>query len=90
VLAHFKRDNSWLDFIADRPGHDRRYAIDSRKIRKELGWKPKHSFDQAFKKTLEWYIDNQDWVRKVQRRTGVFNAHIDLWEAHMRKQPKNR
>jgi dTDP-glucose 4,6-dehydratase len=82
VLAYFKRDDSWIEFVADRPGHDRRYAIDSSKIRKELGWKPKHDFKKAFKETIEWYLANQKWIDKIRKKTGVFNPHIDLWRAH--------
>jgi dTDP-glucose 4,6-dehydratase len=48
-------------FVQDRPGHDRRYAIDASKIRRELGWTPKHTFDQGLAKTVRWYLDHQDW-----------------------------
>ncbi|MGH8807928.1 MAG: dTDP-glucose 4,6-dehydratase [Noviherbaspirillum sp.] len=60
---------SYRDQIAhveDRPGHDRRYAIDARKIERELGWKPAESFDSGIRKTVQWYLDHQDWVRDVQ------------------------
>lgn len=82
VLACFGKDKSWTELIADRPGHDRRYAIDSSKIRKDLGWKPKMKFDKAFKETVQWYRDNPEWVDNVRKKTGVFNPHIDLWEKH--------
>lgn len=52
--------------VTDRPGHDRRYAIDARKIERELGWKPAESFDSGIRKTVQWYLDHQDWVREVQ------------------------
>ncbi len=55
-----------VSFVADRPGHDRRYAIDARKIERELGWRPAETFETGLKKTVQWYLANQDWVRKVQ------------------------
>ena len=55
-----------IAFVADRPGHDRRYAIDARKIERELGWKPAESFETGIAKTVAWYLSNQDWVANVQ------------------------
>jgi dTDP-glucose 4,6-dehydratase len=55
-----------ITYVADRPGHDRRYAIDARKIKRELGWKPSETFDSGMQKTIQWYLDNQDWVKNVQ------------------------
>ncbi len=52
--------------VADRPGHDRRYAIDARKIERELGWKPAETFDTGIRRTVEWYLANADWVARVQ------------------------
>ena len=57
---------SQITRVADRPGHDRRYAIDARKIERELGWKPQETFDSGIAKTVQWYLDHQDWVRDVQ------------------------
>jgi len=54
-----------ITFVADRPGHDRRYAIDARKIERELGWKPAETFDTGIRKTVQWYLDHQDWVAHV-------------------------
>jgi dTDP-glucose 4,6-dehydratase len=56
----------WIRFVADRPGHDRRYAIDARKIEADLGWRPAESFDSGLRKTVQWYLDHADWVRHVQ------------------------
>jgi dTDP-glucose 4,6-dehydratase len=55
-----------ITFVADRPGHDRRYAIDARKIETELGWTPAETFDTGIGKTVRWYLDNPDWVARVQ------------------------
>jgi dTDP-glucose 4,6-dehydratase len=55
-----------ITFVKDRPGHDRRYAIDARKIERELGWKPEETFDSGLRKTVQWYLDHQEWVRNVQ------------------------
>lgn len=54
-----------ITYVKDRPGHDRRYAIDARKIERELGWKPEQTFETGLRKTVEWYLENQDWVSDV-------------------------
>lgn len=56
---------SLVTFIKDRPGHDRRYAIDARKVERELGWKPSESFETGIRKTVRWYLDNLDWANNV-------------------------
>lgn len=76
IIRYFKRDESWLEFVTDRPAHDRRYAIDSGKIRRELGWKPKHGFEKAFSATIEWYLKNKVWIEDIRKKTGGFNSHI--------------
>jgi dTDP-glucose 4,6-dehydratase len=53
-------------FVKDRPGHDRRYAIDATKISKDLGWRPEETFESGIRKTVQWYLDNKDWVNHVQ------------------------
>ncbi|TQM17674.1 dTDP-glucose 4,6-dehydratase [Pseudoxanthomonas sp. 3HH-4] len=57
--------SSQITFVADRPGHDRRYAIDASKLRNELGWGPEYTFEQGIAETIDWYLCNQDWVRRV-------------------------
>ncbi len=60
-------------FVTDRPGHDRRYAIDARKLERELGWKPAETFETGIRKTVEWYLENQAWV------TNVTSPHYRQW-----------
>jgi dTDP-glucose 4,6-dehydratase len=55
-----------ITYVKDRPGHDRRYAIDARKIERELGWRPAETFETGIRKTVEWYLSNTDWVARVQ------------------------
>lgn len=55
-----------ITYVKDRPGHDRRYAIDSTKLQTQLGWKPKECFETGIRKTVQWYLDHQDWVKNVQ------------------------
>jgi dTDP-glucose 4,6-dehydratase len=52
-------------FVADRPGHDRRYAIDAGKLKRELGWEPLESFESGLRRTLGWYLEHQDWCQRV-------------------------
>ncbi len=54
-----------ITFVKDRPGHDRRYAIDARKIERELGWRPAETFDSGIRKTVAWYLENPSWVEGV-------------------------
>ncbi|MEO0378085.1 MAG: dTDP-glucose 4,6-dehydratase [Cyanobacteria bacterium P01_A01_bin.17] len=65
---------SLISFVTDRPGHDRRYAIDSAKIQHELGWVPQESFESGLLKTIQWYLDHPDWVKQVQ--SGAYQAWI--------------
>jgi dTDP-glucose 4,6-dehydratase len=64
-----------ITYVTDRPGHDRRYAIDARKIEKELGWKPADTFDTGIRKTVEWYLANGEWVRNVQ--SGAYREWLE-------------
>jgi len=60
-----------ITFVTDRPGHDARYAIDPRRIREELGWRPSVTVEEGLRKTVQWYLDNEDWWRALQKREGV-------------------
>ena len=57
-----------ITFVKDRPGHDRRYAIDATKIKNELGWTPAHTFETGIRETIQWYLGNQDWVKRVTKK----------------------
>ncbi|SNS23460.1 dTDP-glucose 4,6-dehydratase [Noviherbaspirillum humi] len=72
--ADGKRYAEQITFVKDRPGHDRRYAIDARKLERELGWKPAETFETGIRKTVKWYLANGDWVRNVQ--SGAYREWI--------------
>ncbi len=65
ILNHLGKSESLITFVEDRKGHDRRYAIDPTKIRNELGWEPETKFSDGIKKTIDWYLNNQDWWREI-------------------------
>ncbi len=64
-----KPHKSLIQFVADRPGHDRRYAIDAGKIKRELGWKPEETLDTGLYKTVQWYLKHPEWVERVMSGT---------------------
>ena len=68
---------SQISFVADRPGHDRRYAIDARKLSADLGWKPAETFESGIRKTVQWYLDHPQWVQEVQS-----GAYRDWVQSH--------
>jgi dTDP-glucose 4,6-dehydratase len=69
-----------IQFVTDRPGHDRRYAIDAAKLHKELGWRPKHRFKEALKATVDWYLNHMEWVNSV--RSGEYRKWIERQYGH--------
>lgn len=73
VLELMGKPESLIEFVEDRPGHDLRYSLDSSKITKQLGWKPKHTFRDALAMTVEWYMKNEDWWRPLADKK-VLNA----------------
>ncbi len=65
LLALLRKPESLISFVTDRPGHDRRYAMDASKIRRDLGWEPEHTFERGIRETVEWYIANRPWWERV-------------------------
>ncbi|MBI5726511.1 MAG: dTDP-glucose 4,6-dehydratase [Ignavibacteriales bacterium] len=65
ILKELGKTESLIEYVKDRPGHDRRYAIDSTKIQTELGWKPEYNFADAIGKTIRWYLDNKEWWERI-------------------------
>lgn len=66
---------SQITFVRDRPGHDQRYAIDARKLERELGWKPQETFETGIRKTVQWYLANQAWVANI--TSGQYRQWVD-------------
>jgi len=64
-----------ITYVTDRPGHDRRYAIDASKIHRELGWKPAETFETGIRKTVQWYLDHLDWAQRVQ--SGAYRDWVE-------------
>jgi dTDP-glucose 4,6-dehydratase len=82
ILKHTGRDESLVRHVPDRPGHDRRYAMDSKKLRDALGWKPRHTFEQGLADTVAWYRENAEWSSRV--RSGAYRDYYDKqYSAHL-------
>jgi dTDP-glucose 4,6-dehydratase len=73
LLDAIEKPHYLIRFVKDRPGHDRRYAIDPSKAERELGWSPEHTWETGLKKTIDWYLNNQDWVNHV--RSGEYREY---------------
>lgn len=79
ILAELGKPESLITYVKDRPGHDRRYAIDNTKITTELGWAPVYTFEQGIKETINWYLDNVEWVERI--TTGDYlNYYTKMYE----------
>ncbi len=77
ILAYLDKPDSLIKYVKDRPGHDRRYALDSSKIQQELGWKPQVSFEEGIRRTIDWYIQNTAWLEHA--RSGEY---LKYYERH--------
>lgn len=65
ILSELGKSEDLINYVKDRPGHDRRYAIDATKLTKELGWKPKYTFETGIQETIQWYLNNQSWWERI-------------------------
>lgn len=77
LLKLLGKPESLIEFVKDRPGHDKRYAIDSSKAQKELGWKPEITFDKGLKSTIDWYLSNKEWLNSV--TSGSYKDFYQKW-----------
>jgi len=75
IIKLLGKDEDMIEFVKDRPGHDRRYAVDFSKIKNELGWEPMHSFDEWIEKTVSWYKENEDWWKGV--KSGEYQEYYE-------------
>jgi dTDP-glucose 4,6-dehydratase len=80
ILETLEKDDSLIEFVTDRLGHDRRYAIDSSKIQNELGWAPEYTFEVGIKETIQWYLDNQEWTDQV--KSGQYQEYYEKMYAN--------
>lgn len=76
ILAIFNKDDSYIEFVKDRPGHDRRYEIDFSKIKRDLGWEPSNNFAAMLKETVNWYRDNEEWWKPLKEVSENFYKSI--------------
>lgn len=75
ILSHMKRDESFIEYVKDRPGHDRRYAMDYSRLNHELGWQPKYKFEQGLAQTIDWYLNHEDWWSRI--KTGEYLKYYE-------------
>ena len=75
LLELLNKPKSLIKFVSDRPGHDRRYSLDITKIAKELDWKPAHDFEEVLATTVDWYVKNESWWRKI--KSGEYAKYYD-------------
>lgn len=73
ILGILGKSESLIAYVKDRPGHDRRYAINSEKLQRELGWKPTEDFSEAVERTVKWYCENPEWTKRI--LTGEYKNH---------------
>jgi len=76
ILQNLGKPESLITYVKDRPGHDRRYAIDSSKIQREFGWQPSYTFEQGIAETIKWYLNNQEWWKRI--ISGEYNEYYKL------------
>ncbi|MDG6951547.1 MAG: dTDP-glucose 4,6-dehydratase [Nitrososphaerota archaeon] len=74
ILSLMGKDTGMVEYVEDRPGHDKRYSIDASKIRRDLGWSPEHGFDEALRETVDWYLDNRSWWKPLATKSALHEA----------------
>lgn len=89
ILGMLKKPESLITYVGDRPGHDRRYGLSANKIQTELGWKPKYSFAEGMKKTVDWYLANPEWWKKV-RNQDFYQFYQKNYDGKMQKKEQGR
>ena len=83
ILRALNKSEELITYVKDRPGHDRRYAIDNTKITAELGWEPAYTFEQGMTKTVQWYLDHQEWMKRV--TSGAYLKYYqDMYEGNIK------
>jgi len=87
LLSALGKPESLIQFVADRPGHDRRYALDSSKLRKQLGWQPQVSFEEGIRRTIAFYIQNSEWLKRT--RSGEYRQYYERHYARRNELLKN-
>ena len=75
-MQQLGKPESLIEYVQDRPGHDRRYAIDNTKITTELGWQPEYMFEQGIAETIDWYLENLEWVENV--TSGAYQKYYNM------------
>jgi dTDP-glucose 4,6-dehydratase len=80
ILARLGKPESLIRYVKDRPGHDRRYAIDPSKAKRELGWAPAHSFERGLDETVAWYLEHRGWWKRVM--SGEYRRFYDEQYKH--------
>ena len=78
ILEAMGKDETYIEYVTDRPGHDRRYAISNDKITKELGWTPSITFETGIKLTIDWYLNNLDWIKNIEAKKLKYSQEKEL------------
>ena len=86
ILEKLGKPKNLIKFVKDRPAHDRRYAMDWSKIKRELGWEPEFEFENALDETIKWYLENQEWWKRV--ISGEYQKYYETWYGERLKEPK--
>ena len=75
IIKTLGKSEDLIEYVKDRPGHDRRYAIDNTKITTQLGWAPAYTFEQGIAETIDWYLNNEEWMEKI--TSGAYMSYYD-------------